>query len=310
MATAIEPRAETGIVALLDSDAARKIIEPLCPAGTDYRRVIQEVYLAVKDNPDLLKCEPASIVRAVGRAVSWGLVIGETVHLVPFGKQCKAMQDYKGKIELVERSGAARAVHAENVYEHDDFLLELGAHPIVRLRPVLDPTKRGAFIGTYAVALLSHDNIKAIWVPASEIEAIRQKHSKQWKSGVMPYWYGQKTAIHRLAKQIPKSAKTARALATLDEDEDDSEGGALPTESLTAIGAPPAMPSSHQTKPITTTGADGYDDAPKALNAAPVAAKPLSDAVHAEARRAAAIPNPYEDGEEPNFDNMPFPEGL
>jgi hypothetical protein len=36
----------------------------------------------------------------------------------------------------------------------------------------------------------------------------------------------------------------------------------------------------------------------------------LSDAVHAEARRAAAIPNPYEDGEEPNFDNMPFPEGL
>lgn len=307
-----------GITELLDSPSARKVIEPFLHPGSDYRRVIQEVYLAVSDNPELLECEPASIVRSVSKIVSWGLVVGETAYLIPrnvkvskpgepnrWVKRCTALQSYTGKIELIVRSGSARAVDAENVYENDDFVLELGSTPNCRHSPTLDPEKRGALLGSYAVARLSFGNLKITWVPASEIEAIRQKLSQSWKGGTMPYWYGPKTAVHRIAKMIPKSEQLARVLAQFAEEEADEFGEAAASDTgprTVTLGAPPEKVDAPHAHPLATSD-DGYGEVTqRALTEGAAQAIPVAKSAGLEAaRRAVASAGPM-------FDECPFPD--
>jgi recombinational DNA repair protein RecT len=184
--TAVATIPKSAVAKLLDTDAARSVILPLLGDGVAFSRVVQETYLAAKENPEILECTQESVVRAVAKAVSWDLAIGETVHLVPFNvkvskqgeqdrweKRLKAMQDYKGKIELIVRAGVARSVSAECVYENELFQLELGSHPFLRHQPSRDVAGRGKMLGAYAVADLGQRHQPVIkYMPAGEIDAI------------------------------------------------------------------------------------------------------------------------------------------
>jgi recombinase, phage RecT family len=292
MATAAKPEStalaivETkGVVALLESDQARAVIEPMLPQGVEYRRVMQEVYLAGKDNPEILQCTPASIIRAVAKAESWGLTIGDTVHLVPFNvktskrgeqdrweKRLKAVQDYKGKIELIVSAGAARAVNAECVYQNEFFELELGTHPTIRHRPEREEAKRGAMIGAYAYADLGQRYQPIVkWMPVAEIDEIRKSHSKQWKDGPLKPWYARKTVVHQLAKVLPKNARMLKVLKAFEEEELELVDE-LPGAPVATVAAP--------SQPALASG-DGSDwklddDEPATIEAAPAAATPAS----------------------------------
>ena len=46
--------------------------------------------------------------------------------------------------------------------------------------------------------------------------AVRAK-SKQWSKGALPAWYAKKTAVRRVVNLIPKNAKLASVLATVEE---------------------------------------------------------------------------------------------
>lgn len=52
----------------------------------------------------------------------------------------------------------------------------------------------------------------------AEIDAIRTKHSKQWKDGPCPPWYAMKTVLRQAAKLIPNPRLQA-ALQVMDVDE-------------------------------------------------------------------------------------------
>lgn len=213
------------IVQLMESEDAKAKIMALLPEGQSFERVMQEFYLAAADNPDILQCEPASIVRAVSRAVSWDLVIGTTSFLVPRkGKLC-AQQGYRGKIELMVRNRAVRLIDAQAVYANEHFRPQYGTNPSIEHTPIMDPKGRGALIGAYAYAKLSAYEFKIVVISAEEVDEIRQKYSHQWKSGKLDTipWYALKTAINRLAKQIPMSPKLAKLLADDDEEADISD---------------------------------------------------------------------------------------
>lgn len=279
--TALAPtEKKSAVVALLDTDAARSVIQPLLARGADYARVMQEVYLAVRENPEILTCTRESIVRAVAKAVAWDLVIGETVHLVPFNvkvsrrgepdaweKRLRAVQDFKGKIELIVRSGTARSIDAECVYEGEFFELELGSHPTLRHRPETDASKRGPMLGAYAVAHLRFNAVMIKWLPVTEIDEIRATYSKQWKAGELEPWYARKTAVHQLAKMLPKNTRLAQALKAFEEEE--LELTELDAPGPVAITPKPAGTMSHTLpderrgpRPLTTAGTDGYETVP------------------------------------------------
>jgi phage RecT family recombinase len=238
-AAAVRPEPATGmslvrqqVSAILLSDEAKTQIAPLLSPGISLERVVSTIYQVVADNPELLECTPASLIMAVGKGVKWDLEFGETVHLVPFNvkvskkgqadrweKRAKAIRDYKGDIELVVRSGAARAVDAQCFYENEPFKYEQGTSPYIEHHPIVDGVKRGKMLGAYAWARISvRDPIKIAVMSVAEIDKIRQEKSKSWKEGPLPDWYARKTMVHQVTKAIPKNPKLAEVLRQFEEE--------------------------------------------------------------------------------------------
>jgi phage RecT family recombinase len=257
--TAVATTDRRGITALLKADDARAKIVPML-RGVDYDRVVGEVYLVTAENPEILKCTPASIIRAVARAVSWGLEIGQTVHLVPFNvkvsakgetdrweKRLTAIRDYKGDIELIIGAGAARSIRTQAVYENEVFEYVEGTEPILRHLPARNAKDRGEMIGAYAIADHGYNRPPHVkYMPIADIDAIRQKFSKQWKVGPCPPWYACKTAVKQLAKTLPKNVRLAKVLAMFEQEETDVvdvEQPALPGQPVTTVEAPRGQPA-------------------------------------------------------------------
>lgn len=214
------------VIQLLNRPEAMQLLRSAVPQGVSPSTVLMETYYAIQKNPDIGKCTPASIVRAVSLAAKTGLIIGETVHLVPFNVSVKVndqwkkemrlekVNDYKGDIELVTRTGAARSVIAKCVYQkeidNNRFDYQEGTNTSILHRPILVPDQRGMMVGAYAVATISM-NLPPIvvWMHLSEIEAIRAK-SQAWKPEkvpVCPTWYAKKTAIKQVVKFLSKNSK-------------------------------------------------------------------------------------------------------
>ncbi len=218
-----------GIAELLSRENVRTRIEPYLMPGASLERVIAGARFAARQNPAILQCTPASIVDAVSRIQQWGLEIGVTAHLVPFGKVCTPIADYKGYAELMVRSGAVRHVEARVVYEKDTFSYAYGLDPYLNHIPV-SCEQRGKISHAYVVLRLPHNRSSFEVMPIQDIDAIRKKNSKQWKEGECPAWYAKKTVVRQAAKLIPKDPRLASVLRVVDEDEaqEFGEGKILP----------------------------------------------------------------------------------
>lgn len=209
---------EKGAVALISEAADR--IEPFLPKGTDLMRVALTVRIAIRKTPALLKCSPESILTAVAQVQQWGLEIGTTAHLVPFGEECTAIADYKGLAELIVASGAIRHVEGRCVYANEPFVYEQGLDPKLEHHPIADVATRGKLVAAYVVFHLPFGRRVFEVMAAGDAEAVRQKYSKQWKSGELPDWYCLKTCLRRAVKLIPKNPKLRDALRVIEQDEE------------------------------------------------------------------------------------------
>jgi len=237
---------------ILLSDEAKQQIMPLLPVGVALQQVVSEVNRAVAENPDILECTPVSIVMAVSTAVKWDLEIGYTVHLVPFTvkgeKRLKALRDYKGDIELVVRSGAARKVDAKCRYEKEHFIHHEGTTPYIEHHPIGDPAARGKMVGAYAYAKLPHNEIKIAYLSVAEIDEIRRSKSKTWKDGELQPWYACKTMVHQVTKAIPKNPNLAPILREFEREEKEEE---IPEGEFEVVSETPAAAPPSPTDPAT-----------------------------------------------------------
>lgn len=257
MATAVTHHKHDALALI---EATRERIAAFLPEGVNVDRVIAAVSLALND-PErgraLAACDPASVVRAVGRIAQWGLEVGTTAHLVPFGQTCTPVADYKGLAELMVASGAVRHVEARAVYEHDDFVCVQGLNPDLRHQPA-PASRRGKIVGAYCILRLPFGRSAFEFMPIEDIDAIRLKHSKQWKSGECPAWYAAKTVVRRAAKLIPTNPRLASALARIDGDEAVALE-ALPGRASLALAAGEVAEPRHAA--LAATPDDGYGHA-------------------------------------------------
>lgn len=219
MATAITPHQQKRelVTMIRSDDAARAIIEPFLPRGVTLEQIAATVAIAVNKEPKLLNCEPASVVLGVARIASWGLSLGETAHLLPMGKSCVPVKDYKGEIECLVRAGAIRDAEAYCIYEHETFRLIRGASTDVHHEPIMDPNARGAMVGAYVIFHLPGNRTRVETMAVAEIDAIRQAKSMSWKSGPLAPWYARKTVVKQGAKFLPKNPALYEILANDDE---------------------------------------------------------------------------------------------
>jgi recombination protein RecT len=193
------------------------------PKHLNADRIIRVAMTSIQRTPQLLECDPISLVAAVIQSSQLGLepdgILGHA-YLVPFRNTKKNRMEvqfipgYKGLIDLARRSGQVNRISAHVVYENETFTMEYGTKEILEHKP-LPPSQRGDRKGVYAVAILNDGSAHFEWLWDEEIEAVK----RQSKAASFGPWKThedemvRKTAIRRLVKYLPLSVELAKAAA-------------------------------------------------------------------------------------------------
>ena len=201
--------------------------QALPSVGLTPERVIRTALTAMRQNADLMKCEPKSVVASLLQACELGLSVSNTLghcYLVPFNntkkgiKECTMIIGYRGFTQLAIRSEKVNPIQTFIVYENEPFTLSGGSFPRIEHTPLSPATRGDKKIGVYAVAPLKDGSSAHAFLWADEVEALKKRSragaSGPWVTDPDEMW--KKTAIRRLAKMLPLSTDFQKA-AVMDE---------------------------------------------------------------------------------------------
>lgn len=193
-------------------------------------RLQRGVLNLVQTNPEILECEPRSIILCVLQAAYLNLdpspALGH-VYFIPFRvhgvKKAQLVIGYKGWIELAYRSEAVRFIQAQVVRKADQFSVKLGTDPaLVHVpSPVGDNPDNNHVIAAYATALVDgvpQPVFEVMW--RKELDAIQARapagHDplSPWNSDYEAM--AKAKVVRRLIRWLPKTLKVQEAV-TLDE---------------------------------------------------------------------------------------------
>lgn len=211
MSTAIT-NPQANIKALITSDQMKKQFAAALPQHLSQERFCRIALTALTRTPKLLDCTPESLMRCLLDLSAFGLEPdGRRAHLIPYGKDCTLIIDWKGLAELALRSGLIAKLHADVVCENDVFEYDLGE---VKVHKIDLRQPRGPVYAAYALAQTKGGEVFAAVMGKDEVEAIR-KRSRAGNNGPwVSDWneMAKKTAFRRLAKWLPLSAEFRDAM--------------------------------------------------------------------------------------------------
>lgn len=184
-------------------------------------RMVRLVCAAASRQPELAKCSPVSILRAMMQSAELGLEVcsgtNEAYLVSYYNKKANTTEaqfipGYQGLVKLAVESGKVRNIEARVVYENDAFDYELGMVPKISHKPTLK--SRGEVLAFYAIAHLTDGSTQFDLMTKEEVDAIR---SRSKASGFGPWVtdyneMAKKTVVRRLYKMLPKSKAMADAL--------------------------------------------------------------------------------------------------
>jgi recombination protein RecT len=206
--------------------------------------------------PELAECSRPSLFRCLLDLSSYGLEPdGRRAHLIPFknnkycqcghlmdehkGQQCSKCDcsqrktlvectlivDYKGLAELVRRSGDVSYIHADVVYENDEWSYAYGTEAHLRHKPNAKD-RGGEKVAAYSYVRLKDGSEDFIVMNMAEVEKIR-KRSKAADSGPWKTDFDEmakKTAFRRHSKWLPLSPDVRDAVEREDTEAVDATG--------------------------------------------------------------------------------------
>ena len=186
------------------------------PATTDPTKWTMQLATVVQKNPDLLGCDPGSLLLAAYEAAELGVNLSPSLqlgYLVGYKGRVQFQISWRGLVQRAYESGCVRAFNAEVVYSNDRFERQYAPKRNIFHAPA--GGDRGEEIGAYAMVEFTNGAIDWEWADKKLIERHR-KHSKQpdsmmWTSFWEEAW--KKTAIRILAKRLPLSNPGMEALA-------------------------------------------------------------------------------------------------
>ena len=213
------------------------------------------LYLALRQNEALSRCNPRSIVSALASIVQLGLDMTPAVgqaYLVPYRDNCQLQIGYKGMIALALNSGTVKAITAHAVYEADEFSFRYGTEPTLTHVPAI--RDRGEMVCAYAVATLADGSREFRVATADDIAKARsfaqtKRSDSPWL--VHPDEMARKTAIRRLCRDIVQSPTLQTALGLDDKVHSGfhfaSDGQTIITEGEYVVDDAPSAPSTQAT---------------------------------------------------------------
>lgn len=120
--TPIEQEAAQSVMGMLKKYG--NSIKGALPASMDRDRFAWLVVNSIRTTPKLAECTPASFINAVMLASNVGVEIRRnSAYLIPYGKECQLLIDYRGKMDLARKSGTGN-IAIELVREYDVFEFE------------------------------------------------------------------------------------------------------------------------------------------------------------------------------------------
>lgn len=189
---------------------------------------------AIATNSDLLiNADPVTIIQAVKDSATMGLeptgLLGEGA-IIRYGKVARFMPMYRGYLKRIYNSGKVSTVKANVVYINDKFDYSWdsdGPHythsPVIPSDATgLDPdgeSQRGDFRGAYCAINYVNGARDFDFMPAVEINAIRDRYSQSSKGSPWDTAWGEmakKTVIRRLAKTQVQLAVALNPLMVAD----------------------------------------------------------------------------------------------
>lgn len=212
------------------------------PRGMEARQVVRDVLTAISQNPDLLKCEPRSVLGGAMTMAQLGLRVGVLGHgwLLPFwdsrakwvddnGRERTGMHKaqliigYKGLVSLAYRSGEISKITARTVRANDHFDLSYGLDEHLTHRPATGD--RGEPVGYYATVKLKGSGEAMFYhMTHAEMEVYRDRFAmaKRKDGTLVGPWrdsfegMAHKTCLRQLSKFMPQGTDLAVALAVDD----------------------------------------------------------------------------------------------
>lgn len=175
------------------------------PSHLSPERFTRIAITALTKTPKLADCTQASVFKCLLDLSAMGLEPdGRRAHLIPYGKECTLILDYKGIVELMRRSGDVARIHADIVCEGDTFDHDRGE---IKSHTYDLTGDRGAMVAAYAEVTLKDGSRQAAIMTKEEIDGIRAR-SKAGKSGPWVTDFNEmakKTAIRRVSKLVTLS---------------------------------------------------------------------------------------------------------
>jgi len=204
-------------------------------------RTIQVAILCTYKTPDLLKCDPETILASVIQAASLGLDLSPSAgeaYLVPYFNreadkyECQFQAGWQGLTKLVRNTGKVNFVKAEVVRQGDKFRYWQSDGTYHYEHEPSGSEKLGNVTHAYAVAMMATGEAVVEAMTLAELEYIRSRskmaNGPAWKS--FPGEMYKKTVIRRLCKSLPKSAELADALESVDREYEQVDATGEPTE--------------------------------------------------------------------------------
>jgi len=179
---------------------------------------------ALRSNPKLQRCEPASFLGCIIQAAQLGLEVNTPLgqaYLIPFEDRkrgitvCQLIVGYQGFMDLARRSDMIRSIYAFPVYEGDEFSYEYGLEPTIKHVPKLDDHDPKKLTHVYAVVKLKSGDPIFTVLSRADVERYRAR-SRASDSGPWVTDYeamSLKTAVRRVFRWCPKSAEMGTAAA-------------------------------------------------------------------------------------------------
>jgi recombination protein RecT len=203
----ITAQQDRSIRGLLTGDSFKQQLTNALPRHLKPERFIRVALTAMTRTPRLKECTQESFFNCLLSLSAAGLEPdGRNAHLIPYGKVCTLIIDYKGMVELVQRSGKVSYVHADVVCENDVFDYNKGN---LEKHTIDFKSDRGKPYAFYALARFKDGSEKCDVMTIEEVKAI-QKRSRSGGNGPWVTDFNEmakKTVFRRLSKWLPLSAE-------------------------------------------------------------------------------------------------------
>ncbi len=189
------------------------------PTHLSPERFARVAITAITRTPKLQQCTQESFFKCLLDLSAMGLEPdGRRAHLIPYGRECQLVLDYKGLVELARRSGDVVKIHSDVVCENDTFSHNMGDIT----EHTYDIGKdRGAVIAAYSQVTLKNGAVQSEIMSKAEIDAIKNK-SRAGRSGPWVDHYNQmacKTVFRRLTKWLTLSPEIMDAVSAAEKTE-------------------------------------------------------------------------------------------